>query len=408
MDPRQFVKESNIQIQNSDGTSQNDDQGVQPSNLKIGRFYPGMYNVLINKKFTNEERVNLKYILKQRPRGQTPINAYTNISVSEIKGYYGQFQTGFIHSINLGMKGDLNKNFFSVQFSGYISTETEKKSFSFNVYRNGKIRFSGGFLGYKNLKTQVESLRKYIIDTYTQKQGFLYNEIVYNNVAGQFKVNVNFKLSKIASENPLNAERVSYEAETDIQLPNLYMTYRGHKFVISTKSTVLGSGAIQILGEDNPDNLENAYLVAVEAVKKLHDSGYTMGSVNKNVDQIRAPTQKSVQITTCPKTRRPPCKDGFEVRKNPQGNECCYKKPKRKSKTKKSTPTKNKKIKITYDKNGTMKIDGRKCERLTKPVLLEVAKKMGIFLKSEDKKKKSICNALNAIEKGNSDFKIKG
>ena len=48
MDPRQFVKESNIQIQNSDGTSQNDVQGVQPSNLKIGRFYPGMYNVLIN------------------------------------------------------------------------------------------------------------------------------------------------------------------------------------------------------------------------------------------------------------------------------------------------------------------------------------------------------------------------
>ena len=48
MDPRQFVKESNIQIQKPDGTSQNDNQGIQHTNLKIGRFYPGMYLSLIH------------------------------------------------------------------------------------------------------------------------------------------------------------------------------------------------------------------------------------------------------------------------------------------------------------------------------------------------------------------------
>ena len=49
----------------------------------------------------------------------------------------------------------------------------EKKNFSFNIYTNGKIRLSGGFLGSKNLKKQPESLQKYIIDTYTDIEKFL-------------------------------------------------------------------------------------------------------------------------------------------------------------------------------------------------------------------------------------------
>jgi len=42
---------------------------------------------------------------------------------------------------------------------------------------------------------------------------------------------------------------------------------------------------------------------------------------------------------------------------------------------KKTTP---KNVSISYDKDGTMKIGGRKCDRLTKPVLLDVAKKLGV------------------------------
>ena len=53
-----------------------------------------------------------------------------------------------------------------------------------------------------------------------------------------------------------------------------------------------------------------------------------------------------------------------------------FKIPKRKP-VKKKTNSKTKNMKITYDKDGIMKIGGRKCERLTKPVLLDVAKKIG-------------------------------
>ena len=76
---------------------------------------------------------------------------------------------------------------------------TESKNFTFVIYSNGKIRFSGGFLGSKNLKRQPEALRKYLIDTYTEKQGFLYNEIEYNNIAGFFNTNVNYDSATHAS-----------------------------------------------------------------------------------------------------------------------------------------------------------------------------------------------------------------
>ena len=400
MDPRQFVKNSNVSIQT--------ESKVVPSKkggLKIGKFHPGMYNVLVNKKFSKDEkRVDLQYILKQKPKGHAQIAPGLTIDLKEIKGYYGRFQTGAIHTSNFGLKGDLKKDFFSVQLSGYTMDGTESKNFTFVIFSNGKIRFSGGFLGSNNLKKQPEALRKYLIDTYTQKQGFLYNEIEYNNIAGFFNTNVNFDLTRIAQQNPVKAQSISYETETT---PFLYMIYKDHNFVLSTKSGKLGSGVIQVQGESDPDDLENAYKVGVDMVKLLHVLGYTMGLVNRNVNTAKLPTMKSVKAsTTCPKPRRPPCKNGFEVRKNPQGSDCCFKIPKKRGVYKKKSTPKN--VSISYNKDGTMKIGGRKCDRLTKPVLLDVAKKLGVVGIREKNYKNVICSALDAIEKGTSNLKIDG
>ena len=178
MDPRQFVQNSNIQIQRTNPVQMAppvrvvtkptiQPQGSVFSELRTGSLKPGIYNIVVNKDFTQESRVDLINILKRKPKGHASI----------APGIYGRFQTGAIHTSNFGMRGDLDKNFFSVQLSGYMSDGMNKKNFSFNIYRNGKIRFSGGFLGSKNLKRQPEALRKYLIDTYTQQQGFLYNEI---------------------------------------------------------------------------------------------------------------------------------------------------------------------------------------------------------------------------------------
>ena len=395
MDPRQFVKNSNVSIQTTPS---------KKGGLKIGKFHPGMYNVLVNKKFSKDEkRVDLQYILKQKPKGHAQIAPGLTLDLNEIKGYYGRFQTGAIHTSNFGLKGDLNKEFFSVQLSGYTMDGTERKNFTFVIYSNGKIRFSGGFLGSSNLKKQPEALRKYLIDTYTQKQGFLYNEIEYNNIAGFFNTNVNFDLTRISQQNPVKAQSISYESELT---PFLYMTYKDHNFVLSTKSGKLGSGVVQVQGESDPDDLENAYKVGVDMVKLLHVLGYTMGLVNRNVNLPKLSMMKSVKASTCPKPRRPPCKDGFEVRKNPQGSECCFKIPKKRGVSKKKATPKN--VSISYDKDGTMKIGGRKCDRLTKPVLLDVAKKLGVVGVRQKNTKNVICSALDAIEKGTSNLKVDG
>ena len=370
MDPRQFVKNSNVSIQTTPS---------KKGGLKIGKFHPGMYNVLVNKKFSKDEkRVDLQYILKQKPKGHAQIAPGLTLDLNEIKGYYGRFQTGAIHTSNFGLKGDLNKEFFSVQLSGYTMDGTERKNFTFVIYSNGKIRFSGGFLGSSNLKKQPEAL-------------------------GFFNTNVNFDLTRISQQNPVKAQSISYESELT---PFLYMTYKDHNFVLSTKSGKLGSGVVQVQGESDPDDLENAYKVGVDMVKLLHVLGYTMGLVNRNVNLPKLPMMKSVKASTCPKPRRPPCKDGFEVRKNPQGSECCFKIPKKRGVSKKKATPKN--VSISYDKDGTMKIGGRKCDRLTKPVLLDVAKKLGVVGVRQKNTKNVICSALDAIEKGTSNLKVDG
>ena len=399
MDPRQFVKNSNVSIQTSKPSS----MSTTSDGLKIGKFNPGMYNVLVNKKFSKDEkRVNMQYILKQKPKGHAQIAPGLTINLNEIKGYFGRFQTGAIHTSNFGLKGDLNKEFFSVQLGGYMMDGMERKNFTFVIYSNGKIRFSGGFLGSKNLKRQPESLRKYIIDTYTEKHQFLYNDIEYNNIAGFFNTNVNFDLARITSQNPIKAQSISYEPELT---PFLYMTYKDHNFVLSTKYGKTGSGVVQIQGESDPDDLEKAYKIGIDMTKLLHVLGYTMGLVNRNVNAPKIPIKRTIKASTCPKPRRPPCKSGFEVRKNPQGSDCCFKIPKKRTTSKKKKNT-TKNVSISYDKNGVMKIGGRKCNRLTKPVLLDVAKKLGVVGVKQKNTKETICSALDAINKGTSNLKI--
>ena len=144
MDPRQFVKNSNIQVQRSDtmpSMNTNTRENVPMFNeLRLGKFRPGMYNALVNKLFTSEtngdKRVNIKYILKQKPKGHASISDGITIDVNEIKGVYGRFQTGVIHTKDFGLKGNLDLDFSSAQFTGYVTNGIEKKNFSFNIYNS--------------------------------------------------------------------------------------------------------------------------------------------------------------------------------------------------------------------------------------------------------------------------------
>jgi hypothetical protein len=136
--------------------------------LQFSKFNPGMFNATVDSGFGQKETVvDLKKILAKRPLPKTPIGEGLYIDTTEIKGIYGQFKTGFSHTRNAGPKGGLNKNFFSVQIMLTLSNDVESKGATVNIYRNGKIRFSGGFVG-TNITNQPELIRRFIVDNYTE------------------------------------------------------------------------------------------------------------------------------------------------------------------------------------------------------------------------------------------------
>ena len=107
MDPRQFVQNSNIQIQRTNPVQMAppvrvvtkptvQPQGSVFSELRTGSLKPGIYNIVVNKDFTQESRVDLINILKRKPKGHASIAPGLSIDLNEIKGIYGRFQTGAI------------------------------------------------------------------------------------------------------------------------------------------------------------------------------------------------------------------------------------------------------------------------------------------------------------------------
>ena len=109
----------------------------KPVNLtfSVSKLNPGMFNATVNKKFTSETRINLKKILLKTPLPKTPIGEGLYIDTKEINGVYGRFETGFSHTKEYGKKGDINKNFFTVQIKVVVSDGKESKGATVNFYK---------------------------------------------------------------------------------------------------------------------------------------------------------------------------------------------------------------------------------------------------------------------------------
>ena len=307
--------------------------------LQTTKLNPGMFNATVDSGFGQKDvLVNLKTILSKGPLGKTPIGEGLYIDTREIKGLYGQFKTGFSHTREAGPKGDMNKNFFSAQLMLTLSNDIESKGATVNFYRNGKIRFSGGFVG-TNIANQPELIRKFIVDTYTEKQPFFYNPFTYNNLSGQFRINGNFKsLTDIAR----NAERygmtrVSYEPEL---APFLYAYFGENKYILSA------SGNVQISGAKNPGDMLKAYDFGKKFVEDL--------DANDQIN-VTGVFEKGIKAGT---------------------------KAKAKTKTKAKTPSKPKrkyaKRVLTTNQLNAIMIDSKMCARMKKPELVDLARRMGV------------------------------
>jgi hypothetical protein len=259
-----------------------------PSELQTSELVPGLFNATVNRTFPNERILDLKEILKKRPLGRTSIGDGLFLETMEIKGWYGRFQTGFSHTRQAGPVGNLTKNFSSVQFTLKVSNADETKGVSVNIYANGKIRFSGGFL-VGNIETQPGLIQDFIINTYTKKQPFLYNPLEYNNLSGQFRINGFFNdLGRIAmNARAYKMDSVSYEPEFT---PFLYANFGDVKFILSK------SGNIQVAGVKTPEELVASYAFGQALVDEMYDRGQitVTGIFNKATKKkVQKPSPKT-------------------------------------------------------------------------------------------------------------------
>ena len=314
-----------------------------PVIFKVSKLNPGMFNATVNKNFSAETRINLKKILLKSPLPKTPIGEGLYIDTKEINGIYGRFTTGFSHTREYGKKGDLGKDFFTVQLKVTISNDVESKGATINFYKNGKIRFSGGFIG-SNISNQPELIRRFMVDNYSDREAFLYSPFEYNNLSGQFRVNGVFK-SMEELQRKFVLQYGAVDAKYDPELsPFMYVTYKGHKYILAK------SGNIQISGAPTPADMLVAYTDGSQLAKMLYEKG-------------------DITLTASV--------------------------PNRLVKGKKAAP--KKKLVLTKKQAAALKIDAKQCMRMPKSELVDLAKKMGVVGITASTKKGEICDKIKKM-----------
>src|SRR6056300_1449619 len=223
--------------------------GVNMTALRISPLKLGFFNAIVNDKFDKKDRIDLVKIFEKKPHAKKSIpRSSLDIEIKSIKLYHGQFKVGAEHSLS-GIFGEVDpkKKYFMAQISAQVYDGKESQKINFRVYRNGKIHFSGGIL--KNNIKQPEQIRKYMVDTFTAREKFLYSPIVYNNTAGQFDVNGALNLSGV-----VRAFRISTKIDYEPELrAALRMNYLGSSFQLFT------TGIVQILGARSEMEMLQAY-----------------------------------------------------------------------------------------------------------------------------------------------------
>lgn len=350
---------------------------TQPLQLAFSKLNPGMFNATVNKNFPQQGNlIDLKKILMKVPQPRTSIGEGLYLDTTQIIGRFGAMQEGFTHTREYGKQGDINKNFFTVQIKVTVSNGTEAKGGTVNIYKNGKIRFSGGFIG-TNIANQPELIRRYIVNTYTDKEAYLYNPFEYNNLSGQFRINGNFKafssiVEKVRMYSSSGVTKLSYEPELS---PFMYVNYKGHKYNFAQ------SGNVQISGSPSPADMLVAYNDAIALIKLMNTNGDV-----EVTGQVPKELTKGAKKAT-PKKRGPKKKTGPQI-------------PVKKTKTEPK-----KKRNSVFN----IQINGVQCMRFSKEQLTDLAKKIGVIGITKSTKKEDLCKKINAVlNKNSATIKNKG
>jgi hypothetical protein len=341
--------------------------GVNMSALKISPLKIGFFNAIVNDKFDKNERIDLVSIFNKKPHGRKSIpRTSLDIEIKSIKLYHGQFKVAAEHSLS-GKFGDQTKKNFMVQIAAHVYDGKANQGITFRVYRNGKIHFSGGILN-NNIK-QPEQIRKYIVDTFTNRETFLYSPIIFNNTAGQFDVNGALNLSGIARAFRMSG-KIDYEPELRAALR---MDYMGSSFQMFT------TGIVQILGVRSEQEMLQAYEYGKDLVTQLYVMKL-MTISNKPSKKAKAKANINNRTLANIKNDIPLAQLYPEAvnKKAPKNNTVGY-----------------------NDKKNAVKIGKRACTRLPKPELVAVAKRIGVVDIKATTSKEKICDKIKARVFGN-------
>lgn len=362
--------------------------------LNISPLKLGFFNAIVNDKFDKKERIDLIDIFNKKPHAKKSIPRTTlDIEIKSIKLYHGQFKVGAEHSLS-GKFGevDLKKKYFMAQIAAQVYDGSDSQGVTFRVYRNGKIHFSGGIL--KNNIKHPEHIRKYIIDTFTKREKFLYAPILYNNLAGQFDVNASIQLSGVAMAFRMST-KVDYEPELRAALR---MDYLGSSFQLFT------TGVVQILGARTDDEMLQAYAYGKDLMMQLFVMGLLIPSNKTKVKAIpKAKAKNGVTVTAADTVKTLHEKlqsgrtsgntNGVKITADDTLKNICEK-----LKTKKKTVNNS----VTYNnKKKSVKIGMKQCTRYPKPELMAVAKRIGVVDIKATTSKDKICEKIKKHVFGN-------
>ena len=320
-------------------------------------LYMGMFNATVD----IGDLINLNDIRETVEQKGFVQKTVDGIKIKPVKFQmgYGRFKKMYEYTAEYGNKTINNKHDATyVQFLLKIQKGDKIQGASFNIYHTGRVRFSGGYL--EGNENEVKSLVKFISDNYFPISGRL--PININNNTMEIKLGTDVRILGIYTtfdattsgakfdgytlSATFEPERNRFITKQRKNSPFLYVTFKKDKdnkfgLVISRSGSIIVEGA---------KNIEQTIGVVRRFLAALKDSGLLENppARKKNVSVTHKPSKLARRSnmkpapeitrrgTTCPKNRRPnpysfqgACGSiSFYVRPNPQGQPCCYKKPK--------------------------------------------------------------------------------
>jgi hypothetical protein len=426
--------------------------------LNLNDLHYGLYNATVDtEKVIDMDRLMAKVI--EKGLVQKTVQGLT-FKVIKIESKYGGFKhKAFEYTREYGPKTfETNKTISVVEFSIKVSGSLIQGA-SFSIFNTGRVRFSAGYI--EGNPDEPRRLFKFISDTYMPLGT---NEINVNNHTTEFQIGYPIHIKTIYTvfderyKAEYNRERVTATMPMEMnttgkKTPYVYVKFPQFSLICSK------TGSIQIQGASDPRSATELTKKFVETMKNIGLLEMTTSSPKKRTEPKPTKMARRANMlpapnvtrrgTTCPTGRCPVpysfdgvCPGGnelFYVKPNPQGQPCCYKKPKslKYSRAKveavyakanvrvpnnvrnlfefgNNTVGKNTNVGkavpdiVTYynktiGKNGKevgFKIDTRQCTRYTKVALVDIAKRFGIASVPSTATKGVLCKMIqDASEK---------